>query len=70
MNEDSALSLKKAYDKGENITIKEAQNMLDQSELINKLLETPKRSPNTFVGIRAYEWRYLLHFTYYGVKKP
>ncbi len=59
MNKDSALSLKKAYEKGENITIKEAQKMLEQSEVIKKLLETPKRSPNTFVGIRAYEWRLL-----------
>ncbi|MFX0043248.1 MAG: hypothetical protein ACFE8L_10070, partial [Candidatus Hodarchaeota archaeon] len=59
MNEDSALSLKKAYDKGDNIPVKEAQNMLDQSELISKLLETPTRSPDTFVGIRAYEWRLL-----------
>lgn len=59
MIEDSALSLKKAHDKGEIITIKEAQNILEQSELIYKLLEEPKRSPNTFVGIRAYEWRLL-----------
>jgi len=58
MIEDSALSLKKAYEKGENITIEEAQNMLEQSELINKLLETPKRSPNTFVGIRAMNGAY------------
>ncbi|MFX1479526.1 MAG: hypothetical protein ACFFCI_15495 [Promethearchaeota archaeon] len=56
MNEDSALTLKKIYDKGEEITVKEAQKMLDQSELIKRLLETPKRSPDTFVGIRGYEW--------------
>ncbi len=59
MIEDSALSLKKSYDKGEDITIREAQKMLEQSELVDKLLETPKRIPNTFVGIRAYEWRLL-----------
>ncbi|MFX1320541.1 MAG: hypothetical protein ACFFAQ_02745 [Promethearchaeota archaeon] len=59
MIEDSALSLKKAYEKGENVPMKEAQKMLEQSELISKLLETPKRSPDTFVGIRAYEWRLL-----------
>lgn len=59
MIEDSAFSLKKAYEKGENITQKEAQKMLEQSELVNKLLETPERSPNTFVGLRAYEWRLL-----------
>ena len=59
MIEDSALTLKKAYEKGENIPIEEAQKMLEQSELMNKLLETPKRSPNTFSGLRAYEWRLL-----------
>ena len=59
MIEDSALSLKKAYEKGEDITIKEAQQILEQSELVNKLLTTPERSPNTFVGLRAYEWRLL-----------
>ncbi|MFX1593027.1 MAG: hypothetical protein ACFFCL_10065 [Promethearchaeota archaeon] len=68
MNEDSALTLKKAYEKGENISIKETQKMLKQSELINKLLVKPKRSPDTFVGIRAYEWRLLelseIPFTY------
>ena len=49
-----ALSLKKAYKKGENIKIKEARKMFGQSELINKLLETPKQNSNTFVGVRAY----------------
>ncbi|MFX1499999.1 MAG: hypothetical protein ACFFDH_03440 [Promethearchaeota archaeon] len=68
MNEDSALTLKKAYDKGENIPLNKAQKMLEQSELMKRLLETPKRSPDTFVGIRAYEWRLLelseIPFTY------
>jgi hypothetical protein len=59
IKEDSALTLKKAYDTGEKISISEAQKMLEQSELISKLLETPKRNPDTFVGIRAYEWRLL-----------
>jgi hypothetical protein len=59
MNEDSALSLKKAYEKGENITLKEAQKMLEQSELIKKLIVTPERSPNTFAGLRNYMWRLL-----------
>ncbi len=59
MIEDSALTLKKAYENRENIPIKKAQKMLEQSELINKLLENPKRRPDTFVGIRAYEWRLL-----------
>lgn len=59
MIEDSALSLKKKYEKGEIIPIKEAQKMLEQSELVKKLLEIPERSPNTFVGLRAYLWRLL-----------
>jgi hypothetical protein len=59
MIEDSALTLKKAYEKGENITIEEAQKMLEQSELMKKLLEPLKRPPITFVGIRALEWRLL-----------
>jgi len=59
MIEDSALSLKKKYEKGEIIPLKEAQKMLEQSELVKKLLEIPERSPNTFVGLRAYEWRLL-----------
>ena len=33
--------------------------MLEQSELIDKLLKTPKQSPNTFSGLRAHEWRLL-----------
>jgi hypothetical protein len=57
MNEDSALTLKKAYDKGENITLKEAQKFLNQSELISRLLVPTNRPPITFVGIRALEWR-------------
>lgn len=59
INEDSALILKKKYEKGESVSNKEAQEMLEQSGVIIKLLETPKRSPDTFVGIRAYEWRLL-----------
>ena len=59
MNEDSALALKKAYDRGESITIKEAQKKLESSELMIRLLETPKRPPDTFVGIRNYLWRLL-----------
>ena len=59
MNGDSALTLKRVYDSGEEITVKEAQKMLKQSELLKKLLETPKRKPDTFVGIRNYLWRLL-----------
>ena len=51
--------MKKAYEKGENITKKDAQKMLERSELVKKLLETPERSPNTFVGLRTYMWRLL-----------
>ncbi|MFW9773384.1 MAG: hypothetical protein ACFFBY_02580 [Promethearchaeota archaeon] len=59
MIKDSALILKKAYDRGENVSIKELQTMLKQSELINKLITPPSRPPNTFVGLRAYMWRLL-----------
>jgi len=59
MIEDSALTLKKDYDKGEKITLVDAQKMLEKSELIIQLIETPKRSPNTFSGIRNYLWRLL-----------
>jgi hypothetical protein len=59
MIEDSALTLKMNYDKGESIPIKEAQKMLRQSELINKLITPPERSPNTFAGLRGYMWRLL-----------
>lgn len=59
MKEDSALFLKKSYEKGEKISPEEIQKMLEQSDLIKMLLEPPKRPPTTFVGIRALEWRLL-----------
>jgi hypothetical protein len=59
MNEDSALILKKYYERGEGISLREAQKMLKDSELMNRLLETPKRPPDTFVGVRNYLWRLL-----------
>ncbi|MFX0077497.1 MAG: hypothetical protein ACFE96_18795 [Candidatus Hermodarchaeota archaeon] len=59
MKEDSALLLKIAHDKGDNITIEDAHNIFKQSELLEKLLSTPERSPTTFVGIRNYLWRLL-----------
>ncbi|MFX1281276.1 MAG: hypothetical protein ACFFA3_18135 [Promethearchaeota archaeon] len=59
MKEDSALLLKKSYEKGEKISTEETQKMLKQSDLIKMLLEPPKRPPTTFVGIRALEWRLL-----------
>lgn len=57
MIEDSALTLKKAYDKGTPIDIKKAKELLVKSELVRKLLVKPKQKPELFVGIRAYEWR-------------
>jgi hypothetical protein len=68
MKEDVALTLKKKVEQGQEISIKEAQKLLNQSELVIKLLEDPKRGPDTFVGIRGYEWRLLelseIPFTY------
>lgn len=57
MIEDLALTLKKAYDNGEQIDIEKAQVLLGKSELVNRLLAEPKQKPELFVGIRAYEWR-------------
>lgn len=57
MVEDSALTLKKAYDNGDQIDIKKAKELLDKSELVDSLLNKPKQEPELFVGIRAYEWR-------------
>ena len=66
--EDPALILKKKYDKGEKVSPKEVQELLNQSELITKLLETPTRAPITFVGLRNYMWRLMelseIPFTY------
>jgi hypothetical protein len=59
MKEDLALTLKKTYDKGVSLALKEVQTMLEESELVKKLLEPPKMRPETFVGIRTYEWRLL-----------
>lgn len=57
MIEDSALILKKAYEKGEQIDIEKAKELLNKSELVNRLVDEPKQKPELFVGIRAYEWR-------------
>jgi hypothetical protein len=59
MAQDSALTLKKAYEKSNRIRPKEAKEMLVQSELIGRLLADPKQRPDTFVGLRAHEWRLL-----------
>ncbi len=68
MADDSALMLKKRFEGNENITKKQAKKMLLESELINKLLIDPKQRPDTFVGVRAFEWRLLelteIPFTY------
>ncbi|TAJ08139.1 hypothetical protein DMA11_21600 [Marinilabiliaceae bacterium JC017] len=57
MIEDPALTLKKAYDRGELIDIDKANGLLHKSDLVNRLLVEPKQRPELFVGIRAYEWR-------------
>ncbi|QTL97874.1 hypothetical protein GM661_07705 [Iocasia frigidifontis] len=54
-----ALTLKKDFDQGKNVSIKKAKKILNESKLINKLLAEPKQKPRTFVGLRAYEWRLL-----------
>lgn len=59
MVQDSALTLKRAYEKGDNVSIKEAKEMLNQSELVGRLLTDSKQKPDTFVGLRVHEWRLL-----------
>ncbi|MTI61222.1 MAG: hypothetical protein FH762_14810 [Firmicutes bacterium] len=59
MKIDPALTLKKDFDQGKNVSIKKVRKILNESELINKLLAEPKQKPRTFVGLRAYEWRLL-----------
>jgi hypothetical protein len=59
MEQDSALILKKVYQQGKNISIEKAKEMLAQSNLIGKLLANPAQKPDTFVGLRAFEWRLL-----------
>ncbi|AZO94954.1 hypothetical protein [Halocella sp. SP3-1] len=59
MKIDPALTLKKDFDQGKNVSIKKVKKILNESELINKLLAEPKQKPRTFVGLRAYEWRLL-----------
>ena len=59
MAQDSALTLKKAYEKGDHVSPKKAKGMLAQSNLVERLLANPKQRPDTFVGLRAHEWRLL-----------
>lgn len=55
--EDMALTLKRAVENGDDISAEKAKEMLEKSELIEKLLTDPKLSTRTFVGVRALEWR-------------
>lgn len=59
MIKDPALILKKEFEQGTNVDIKKAKKLLNESELISRLLTDPKQKPNTFVGLRAHEWRLL-----------
>jgi hypothetical protein len=59
MKEDSALTLKKSYDAGEHLDPNKIQNLLDNSELVKRLLDPPKRPSLTFAGLRNYMWRLL-----------
>jgi hypothetical protein len=65
---DSALTLKKVYERGDDVGTQEATKMLKRSVLIGRLLADLKKKPDTFVGLRAYEWRLLelseIPFTY------
>lgn len=55
----SALALRRRVDGGEQLSEKEARHWLDQSILVAALLTPPKGRPDTFAGLRAYEWRLL-----------
>lgn len=55
----SALTIRTRVDNGEQLPEQEALNLLNQSVLIAKLLTPPKGRPETFSGLRAYEWRLL-----------
>ncbi len=57
MQEDTALTLKKTYEKGETVPPDKVQALLTQSELLERLLVAPKKKPRTFAAVRAYEWR-------------
>lgn len=59
MQEDSALLLKKRVDRGEVLADDDIQSLLEQSELVRRLSADIKARPDTFAGLRAYEWRLL-----------
>ena len=57
--EDSALILKKDHECHGNIDYSTALAMLNESQLVNSLLDDSKFKLETFVGLRALEWRLL-----------
>ncbi|MFA5479184.1 MAG: hypothetical protein WC002_10240 [Candidatus Muiribacteriota bacterium] len=56
---DPALTLKKEFDQGTDISIQKVKKIFTESELINRLLTDPKQKSDNFVGLRTYEWRLL-----------
>ncbi|NLI24837.1 MAG: hypothetical protein GX419_09050 [Bacteroidales bacterium] len=46
MTEDSALTLNKAYENGDQIDIEKVKGLLEKSEHAKILLTTPKQNPN------------------------
>ncbi len=57
MMKDSALTLKKRFEGGEEISDKQAKKILQKSALVKKLLVDPSQRLDKFVGVHAYEWR-------------
>lgn len=55
--EDSALTLKKADESGDQVSIGRAKELLAQSELIKRLLTDPNQRSGTYVAIRGCVWR-------------
>lgn len=54
-----ALDLRKRVDLGESVPENQALHLLHQSILVAQLLTPPKGRPETFHGLRGYEWRLL-----------
>ncbi len=69
MKENSALTLRKKYDRKETISKDQALDSLNNSQLVVQLLKTPLKSPNSFTRVRAYVLRLLelseIPYTYY-----
>ncbi|NLI97639.1 hypothetical protein GX441_03145 [bacterium] len=59
MEKDSALVLKELFDRKQLNKAEDARELLGRSKLVEKLLVEPKKGPQTFVGLRAIEWRLL-----------